>query len=314
MKKFVQEINMFLKKVSKDNIEVYSGEAAFFMILSFIPFIMLLFSLIQFSNVNQTAMNDFLSVVIPDNMIDFFKSIVNEVYSKSFGTISASAIIAIWCAGRGFYSMCKGFKAIYRSNYEKGLKTNRVFTRIESLLFTVIFIITVFLVMISLVFGDRINHFVQNNFEAVGYITKVFVRLRIVYVLLVLFLVFLYLYKLIANRKMRIRDHIPGAIFAAIGWYTVSRFFSIYVYIFTGFTNMYGSLSTIVLIMMWIYACIFIIFLGAEINSFLNVRKKYKNRGIGKKRKHKHIEIDENSNLEINENIKVAETQENNEV
>ena len=85
---------------------------------------------------------------------------------------------------------------------------------------------------------------------------------------------------------MKIKNHIPGALIAAIGWYIVSRFFSIYVYIFTGFTNMYGSLSTIILIMMWLYACITLIFWGAEINSYLNARLKHKN----KKKKVKLLE------------------------
>lgn len=68
---------------------------------------------------------------------------------------------------------------------------------------------------------------------------------------------------------MKVKKHIPGAIFTAIGWYIITKFFSYYVDIFTGFTNMYGSLSTLILIMMWVYSCIKLIFLGAEFNSII---------------------------------------------
>ena len=107
IKKFWNELENFFKKVNKDYIAEYTGEASFFMILSFIPFIMLLFSLLQFTGIDKDAMGEMLNVIVPSNMVDIFDSIVEEVYSKSFGTISISALIAIWSAGRGFYSLTK---------------------------------------------------------------------------------------------------------------------------------------------------------------------------------------------------------------
>lgn len=284
LKKIWKELDNFFIKVNKDHLAEYTGEASFFTILSFIPFIMLLFSIIQFSGIDKDAMFNVIDVIVPSNMIEVFQSIINEVYSKSFGTISLSALIAIWSAGRGFYSLSKGFKSIYKSNVEDDV--NKIYARIESLLFTIVFIVTIFLAMLILVFGDRIHNFMVDRFETVSYITAIFINFRTIFSIVGLFLLFLYLYKLIANRRMKIKHHMPGALIAAIGWYLVSRFFSIYVYIFTGFTNMYGSLSTVILIMMWVYACITLIFWGAEINSYLNVRLKHKSK------KKKVLELD----------------------
>lgn len=60
--------------------------------------------------------------------------------------------------------------------------------------------------------------------------------------------------------------HLPGAVFAAIGWMVVSWVFSVYVDIFEGFSSMYGSLTTIVLIMLWLYFCMYSILIGGVIN------------------------------------------------
>ena len=60
------------------------------------------------------------------------------------------------------------------------------------------------------------------------------------------------------------------------GWFALSYFFSIYVDIFTDFSIIYGSLATIVLIMMWLYAIIYVILLGAEINVMLDEKIIYK--------------------------------------
>ena len=62
---------------------------------------------------------------------------------------------------------------------------------------------------------------------------------------------------------------IPGAIFTAIGWMVVSWVFSIYLDIFNGFSSMYGSLTTIVILMLWLYFCMYSILLGGEVNKLM---------------------------------------------
>ena len=62
---------------------------------------------------------------------------------------------------------------------------------------------------------------------------------------------------------------LPGAMFAAVGWMVVSWVFSIYLDVFEGFSSMYGSLTTIVLIMLWMYFCMYCILLGGEMNVLL---------------------------------------------
>ena len=56
----------------------------------------------------------------------------------------------------------------------------------------------------------------------------------------------------------------------------MSYIFSKYLYIFKGFSLTYGSLTTLMLIMMWTYACFYTVFLGAEFNKLINENKKYK--------------------------------------
>ena len=80
-------------------------------------------------------------------------------------------------------------------------------------------------------------------------------------------------YKFLPNRSNRgkttLRKQLPGAFFTASGWLLLSFFFSVYLDIFTGFTSMYGSFTTIILIMLWLYGCMYIILLGGEINAIL---------------------------------------------
>ena len=92
------------------------------------------------------------------------------------------------------------------------------------------------------------------------------IRARTVITPAVLMIFCLLIYKFLPNRRDRLIKQLPGAVFAAIGWMVVSWIFSVYVDIFQGFTSMYGSLTTIVLIMLWMYFCMYSILLGGEVN------------------------------------------------
>ena len=86
---------------------------------------------------------------------------------------------------------------------------------------------------------------------------------------MVLSVVFMIMYKFIPKHKYKFKSQIPGAIFSAVACNIISIFYSIYVNIFTGFSVMYGSLTTVVLAMMWVYACMYSILLGATINKMI---------------------------------------------
>ena len=77
------------------------------------------------------------------------------------------------------------------------------------------------------------------------------------------------IYHFLPNKKTKFIRQFPGAFLTAIGWAAASYIFSAYVNIFTGFSTMYGSMTTIMLIMLWLYACMYIMLLGGEVNEML---------------------------------------------
>lgn len=68
------------------------------------------------------------------------------------------------------------------------------------------------------------------------------------------------------SRRLSVKSQTPGAAFAAVGWALFSTAFSIYFRYFKNFTVTYGSLAAVILMMLWLYFCICILFMGAEIN------------------------------------------------
>ena len=75
------------------------------------------------------------------------------------------------------------------------------------------------------------------------------------------------------KHKVAFKSQMIGALFGAISLNVISFIFSIYLDVFRGFSITYGSLTTLMLIMMWTYACFYIILLGAEFNKTIYFKK-----------------------------------------
>ena len=145
-----------------------------------------------------------------------------------------------------------------------------MYFRIKATICTIVFIVLIILMLLIVVFGNQINIILQEKFNIFSTAINALLKNKVLITTIILFFVLLNVYKFIPKHKYKMVYQIPGAIFAAIACNVISIFYSIYVNLFTGFSVMYGSLTTIVLAMMWIYACMYSILLGATINKIIS--------------------------------------------
>lgn len=109
MKKLIKEkwskMQEMSENMKRDHISESAAQCSYYTILSFIPFLILLITLIQYTGIAPQTLFDAISKIIPSSMSEMVLGIVQEVYSKSIGTISISIIFTIWTAGKGFYAL-----------------------------------------------------------------------------------------------------------------------------------------------------------------------------------------------------------------
>lgn len=257
----IQKFRNISANISFQDISTFSAQCSYYTILSFIPFIILLLTFIQYTGLEQETLFIVISKLVPSNMSELVLGIVREVYSKSLGTISVSIIVTMWSAGKGLLSLTRGLHSIYDI---KDKKSNSViYLRVKSIIETIIFIFFIVLGLVVLVFGNLIISIIQNYFGIFKNANFLLAEFAFIFVT---FVVFLFLYKFLPKHKVSFRTQIPGAVFGALGLNMVSFVFSRYLDIFKGFSITYGSLTTLILIMMWVYACFYTVFLGAELN------------------------------------------------
>ena len=255
--------------VSSHHTGAYAAQAAYFFVLSMIPIILLLLTMVQFTSLTKDYIMNAVLQVFPTTVEGLIESIVDQVYSQSGTIIPITVLVALWSAGRGVLSITNGLNCVYESRETR----NYVYLRIRASLYTVIFLVAIILSLVLSVFGNRIAIMLNQHFPVLVRLIDTVIRSRTLITLCILTLFWDTVYKYLPNRKnigkTTMKKQLPGAIFTACAWQVISFVFSIYLDIFTGFTTMYGSLTMIILIMLWLYMCMYVILLGGEVNALL---------------------------------------------
>lgn len=267
-KKLIHCIYTVAKRCAKDQISVYAAQSSFFIVISAIPLIMLLVTLVQYiSPVSQADLMIAILEIVPDSLNSYVVTVIDELYNNaSTAIISISALTILWSASKGIYALELGINQIYRAKRRQQF----IVRRLLAVAYTAAFIVIVLLSLILLVFGNRIQLLLENIFPLLGKIASFIISLRSLLSIVIFTLFFALLYKVLPDRRLKYKEQLPGAVFAALGWVLFSFFYSIYIDNFANYSYIYGSLTALVLMCLWIYVCMQIILIGAEINVWLS--------------------------------------------
>lgn len=265
LKQIFTRVSQIPKQASKVHMGAYAAQAAYFLMLCMIPIILLLLTLVQYTPVTKADVMTAVIQVFPASVDSMITSIVNQVYNQSTGIIPVTVIIAMWSAGKGVLSITTGLNCIYGCPETR----NYFFLRIRATLYTIMFIVVILVLLVLSVFGNSLNLLILEHLPFLSGTADWLIEERTVISPAVLVVFCLLIYKFLPNRRDRLIRQLPGAAFAALGGLVISWIFSVYLDIFEGFSSMYGSLTTIVLIMLWMYFCMYSILLGGEINVML---------------------------------------------
>jgi membrane protein len=255
-----------LKKIKLDNIGAYAAQAALFIIMSAIPFLLVFLSIIRFTPVTESMILSGIEILLPGNMSPTLVYIVDEVYYNSGKILPMAAIFAIYSAAKAVQSLRYGLNIVYDIEETR----NWFVLRFRAMIETFVLILVISLLMLLMVFGRKIQNLLVEYTPIIAVVTEMILKLRMVILFFVLILFFTSIYKFLPNRKATFRSQLVGAIGCSVAWYVFSFGLSIYVNYFNGF-SLYGSLTTILLLMFWLYISMYIFLVCGEINNVFEV-------------------------------------------
>lgn len=264
-------IGSIINKAQKDHITAFSAQAAFFTVLSFFPFLIVVLSLMRFFPITLQDMIDLVRNYLPEQYSGAVIPIINSLNGRLTTTyMSLTILTLLWSASKGILSMMTGLNTIH----EIEEKRNYFVLRFISSIYIGLMAVAVLFGMVLLLFGNSLLIQLYRFQPVLENQHLVFASIRFTLAFLIFLIVFIIMFRFLPSDNFKTKEILPGALFASIGWLILSFLFSMYFDNFSFYNIMYGGLTSILLTLLWLYFCMMILFIGAEINQyFLNSKK-----------------------------------------
>lgn len=260
-------IKSILKKlytiISKPEMLILPANLAFFLVLSVIPIIVLIGLIASTFSISLDLVVEFINDNLPSQISEIISSFINGKgidFNVGFFTITAFIL-----ASNGPHSIIVTSNTLY--NFEQGSYLNR---RIKAFILTIILVSLFMFILVVLAFGNIILKAIfeigiLKNISSVVY--SLFVYLKWPIAFFIIFFSVKLLYTIAPDKNIPSRFVNKGAMFTTLGWILTTAIYSYYVSHFSKYDIFYGSLSNIIILMMYIYFLSYILVLGIAINS-----------------------------------------------
>ncbi len=254
-------IRTFTKEMKRLDISAFAASTAFFFFLSIVPMLIMVCTIIPFTPLTEENLLLAVTELTPDLIDPLAADLISEVYDKSAGILSIAAFTTLWSAGKGVQALMRGLNAVYDVEEHR----NYFVLRLIASMYTVMMLMVVILSLFVMVFGNQLVNLILHRFPQVRLLIAFLMNFRFLAIWLVLTLLFAAMYAYVPDVKLRLKEQIPGATFTAVSWSIFSWGFSVYVSRSNAY-SIYGSLSIIIIVMFWLYICMYILLIGSYFN------------------------------------------------
>ncbi len=255
-------IHTFIKITRRPDMRILPGNLAFFLILSIPPLLTLLGLFCSLFSSHLIELIENLGGILPKEIQSIFFYFLTA--NQSTGTTFIYLLIGFLMASNGAHSIIVLENTLYEVDCHTFIKR-----RIKSFLFTVLLLLLFLFSLIFVVYGNRI----LKSILSLSVFSHVYPTIYPAFLMLkwpIAFLVAFFLVKFIYRFALDI--HLPrrrtsyGALFTTLGIGLVTSIYSYYVNHLAHYDIFYGSLSNLIVLMVWIYFVSYIFTCGIAIN------------------------------------------------
>lgn len=251
------------KIILKPEMLILPGNLAFFLVLSLFPIIIIVGLISSTFSISVDSLINIIDESMPSQMSEI---LINFISGKGIDlNVGFFAITAVILASNGPHSIIITSNTLY--NFEH---SGYLYRRIKAFILTFLLVSMFLFIAVVLAFGNIILKTVLD----IGVLKSIsnfpyhlFVYLKWPVAFFIIFFVIKLIYTIAPDGKIPSKYVNKGAIFATLGWVMATAIYSYYVTHFSKYDIFYGSLSNIIILMMWIYLLSYILILGIAINS-----------------------------------------------
>jgi membrane protein len=262
------------EKILVHDIDQRATAVAFSLTLASFPAIIFLFTLIPYIPIEDLDVQimSFMREVMPVGIYAEANQTIQDIVSRPRkGVLSVGFLLTVVTATNGMVSLMRAFNMVYRDVENRSfLKTRGI-----AVMLTILLAIVLFLAVVLLVVGDRVMAVVAdwNIFRDAGIIALVNIT-RYLITFATLTLAVSLIYRFAPNRSVRMSFFNIGSVVASALIVLATWAFSFYLSNFGSYNKLYGSIGTMIALMIWIYLIALLLIFGFEINASIILARR----------------------------------------
>lgn len=275
-------LKIFLHNVNEDEIIDRSNGVAYNFILAIFPTIIFLFTLIPyisayFPDINKDSIMKFMGDLLPPSMYNVFSStIVDIVSNQRGGLLTFGFVLAMYLATNGMMTLMNAFNACYRTVEKRNWFRMRLTALGLTFMLSVVLVSATALLIVGQLLLNEITTDVSHlsNFRLDHYTIYFLVLLRFAVIFIVFFIATSFIYYFGPAVHYNWSFFSIGSLVATMGCLAISYGFSFYVTNFGSYNKVYGSIGTLIALMVWVQLLTMVLLIGYEINASLHYGRK----------------------------------------
>ena len=252
--------------LQKPQMRVLPGNLAFFLVLSIVPLVTLLVFLGSLLNIPVDQLLSSVNQVLPNEITEFLMPAFTES-SINLGTIII-LFVTFFVASNGSNCIIITSNTLYKIN-----DTNPIKNRLKAIIITIVILLLILFMFTIPLFGKQIIYIISNLLNSQNFYNNfmiIYNILKIPISLLFIYICIKFIYTISPDKVIQSKDVTSGAIFTTISWVITTEIYSIYLANFSNYGRVYGNLSNIIILMLFVYLLAFIFVIGMALNASKN--------------------------------------------
>ena len=266
--------DFFFTGIQRGSIIMRAQSLAFSFFLAIFPATIFLFSLIPYVPIQdfQDQLLQLIRNILPKNAYESTRETIEDIIKhQRGGLLSLGFVFALYFTTNGFMALMRGFNSSYHEQEKRPPWKRRGVAVILTIILSVLLIVATALIIFSEVtFKYLVKKAILKSKTQVVLI--LLGKWVVVFALFFFAISFLYYYAPAVRKKWRFIS--AGSTFATVLSIFISIGFAFFVNNFGQYNKVYGSIGTLIVILLWIYFNSLILLLGFELNASIDRAKK----------------------------------------
>lgn len=266
--RFILDIS---KRFFVDRFHDQSAQMAYFFMLSIFPFLIFVLSILSFLPIYSTDVLSAIEQFAPKGSYALIENNVILIFDKQSTRLASFSLIAsFWISSMAVQSLVRAMNDAYGIVRKEGF-----FLALGKDLFLTAILMVTLTISLLVPIGEEIGRvFLSSRLDMPLIFYESWFLIKWGIGTIYLFFFFMLIYKFVPSGNIPFSSVLRGAVFSTVGWQCASIGFSYYVS-YINYSQLYGQLGSIIVLMIWFYLTAAVLLIGGLINaSYININHK----------------------------------------